>query len=435
MPFSSHGLHETPGSAGGRRPRLLLVAYLCSPCRGSEQGVGWQRAVQAARFMDTWVLCKQQRSEEDIARFLAENGPIPGLRFSYLPLTAPELLLKDIPGFYYLVYHLWQRRAYRRALALHRELAFDLAHQVTIGSFREPGYLWKLGIPFLWGPIGGTQNYPAAMFPMAGPRGTIAESARTLLNRLQLRLTPRIRKAVARADILLAANSTGVRDLERRFHRRATLELDVGCTALGPDKPPRGQGSERELRILWSGVFGHRKALHILLHALAGVGPPPAYTLRILGSGPLERRWRRLARRLGVERRCQWLGWLTHAEAHGHYLWADVFAFTSLRDTCGTVVLEALSNGVPVICLDHQGAGDVVTPSSGVKIPVTDPATVIRGFRQALIDLGTHPARLDELSRGARERAREYLWDRKGEKMAALYRSVIAARVGSGETR
>lgn len=382
--------------------------------------------------MDTWVLCKQQRSEADITRFLAENGPIPGLRFSYLPLTAAELLLKDIPGFYYLAYHLWQRRAYRRALALHRELAFDLAHQVTIGSFREPGYLWKLGIPFLWGPIGGTQDYPASMFPMAGLRGTVAESARTCLNRLQLRFTPRIRKAVARADILLAANSTGVRDLERRFHRRATLEADVGCTALGPEKPARGESGERELRILWSGVFGHRKALHILLHALAGVGPP-AFTLRILGSGPLGRRWRRLARRLGVERHCQWLGWLTHAEARGHYHWADVFAFTSLRDTCGTVVLEALSNGVPVVCLDHQGAGDVVTPSCGVKIPVTDPVTVIRGFRQALVDLGTHPARLEELSRGARERAREYLWDRKGEKMADLYRSVIAGAGARGQ--
>jgi len=423
-----------PPSSPGQRPRLLLLAYLCSPCRGSEQGVGWQRAVQAARSMDTWVLCKQQRSEEDIARFLAENGPIPGLHFSYLRLTPLEVLLKGIPGCYYLAYHLWQRRAHRRALALHRELAFDLAHQITIGSFREPGYLWKLGIPFLWGPIGGTQNYPAAMFPIAGLRGIITESARTLLNRLQLRFTPRIRKAVAKASILLAANSTGVRDLERHFHRTATLELDVGCTALGPEKPPRGESSARELRILWSGVFGHRKALHILLHALAGIGASPAYTLRILGSGPLERRWRRLARHLGVDRHCQWLGWLALEEAREHYRWADVFAFTSLRDTCGTVVLEALSNGVPIVCLDHQGAGDVVTPSCGVKIPVTDPATVIKGFRQALADLGMQPSRLDELSRGARERAREYLWDRKGEKMAALYRSVIAARAGAGET-
>ena len=55
------------------------------------------------------------------------------------------------------------------------------------------------------------------------------------------------------------------------------------------------------------------------------------------------------------------MGWLPHQEAIAQYAWADAFVFSSLRDTTGTVVVEALAAGLPVICLDHQGVHDVVT--------------------------------------------------------------------------
>ena len=44
---------------------------------------------------------------------------------------------------------------------------------------------------------------------------------------------------------------------------------------------------------------------------------------------------------------------------------AELFCFTSLRDTSGNVVLEALAAGVPVVCFDHQGAGDMVSDAVG----------------------------------------------------------------------
>ena len=55
----------------------------------------------------------------------------------------------------------------------------------------------------------------------------------------------------------------------------------------------------------------------------------------------------------------------------------DAFAGT------GVVGLEALSRGVPVVCLDHQGPGDIVTGDCGVKIPVTTPAQVSQDLRQS----------------------------------------------------
>src|SRR5207302_8732370 len=128
----------------------------------------------------------------------------------------------------------------------------------------------------------------------------------------------------------------------------------------------------------------------------------------VLGQGPLQRPWQRLAARRGVADRIQWMGWLPHAEALRQYEWADVLAFTSLRDTSGNVVLEALAAGVPVICLDHQGVHDIVTPACGIKVPVTTPRQVIAGLGQAVMALARDPKLGERLSEGARERAGDY---------------------------
>jgi glycosyltransferase involved in cell wall biosynthesis len=121
------------------------------------------------------------------------------------------------------------------------------------------------------------------------------------------------------------------------------------------------------------------------------------------------------------------LGKLPRPEVLDQYRWADVFVFTSLRDTTGTVVLEALAAGLPVICLDHQGARDFVTDQCGIKIPVTTPGQVVDGVRDAIVTLAQDPDRRRQLSAGAVARAQEYLWSRNGERLAAIYRQVLAA--------
>ena len=54
-----------------------------------------------------------------------------------------------LPMLYYLGYKYWQKSAFTKAKKLHKIEKFDVVHQLTQISFREPGYWWKLGIPFL----------------------------------------------------------------------------------------------------------------------------------------------------------------------------------------------------------------------------------------------------------------------------------------------
>ena len=409
---------------GFDRGRVLVLAYACSPYRGSEPGVGWHRVAEIANYFDTWVLCKQQDYEDDIRRYFAANPNAPGGHFCFLPNSKLELRLKRIPGLWYLAYNLWHRRAYRCARRLHGRVGFSLIHQVTLASFREPGYLWKLGVPFVWGPIGGTQNYPARFIAAAGLRGALREGWRGMLNSLQVRYSRRIRRAARAASALLAANTTVLRDFRRHLGKEARLMSTAGTEAI-TERPCSPSARQGPLRLLWCGVMEHHKALHLLIRALEAMPGSVAYELRIVGAGSLANRWRRLAQRTGVESHCTWLGWVSHDAVERHYEWADVLMFTSLRETAGMVVLEALSHGVPVICLDHQGPGDMVTADCGIKIPVTTPRRVISALREAIVLLARDRSLLSELSVNAYCRAKDFEWSAQGREIADIYLKVL----------
>jgi glycosyltransferase involved in cell wall biosynthesis len=126
-------------------------------------------------------------------------------------------------------------------------------------------------------------------------------------------------------------------------------------------------------------------------------------------------RWqRRLAQRLGVADRVERPGEIPHAEALEQYKRADVFAFTSLCDTTGMVVVAAFAAGLPVVAFDHQGAGDMVTEACGIKIPLTTPSQAIRR-------LATDGALRERLSRGACQRAGQYKWRQSTRRTEEIY--------------
>jgi hypothetical protein len=267
-----------------------MIAYACSPVRGSEYGVGWGRATQAAKTMDTWVICGEE-SRIDIERYLATDGQIPGLHFIFVgPSRLEQTIERLAHGPFrhnYLAYKLWHRRAFALAATLHAEVKFDLTHQANTCGYREPGYLWKLDAPFVWGPVGGTQNYPWRFLAHAGLRGAVLEGVRTIANIIQLHTSPRVRKALRRASVVLAANSTGVRDIERAHNTRVRLLLETGLHTVVPKS--REFSSSAPLRILWSGELKANKGLSLLLQALGQLNSTPSrFSLRVLGSGPAE---------------------------------------------------------------------------------------------------------------------------------------------------
>jgi glycosyltransferase involved in cell wall biosynthesis len=103
------------------------------------------------------------------------------------------------------------------------------------------------------------------------------------------------------------------------------------------------------------------------------------------------------------------------------------FLFTSLRDSFGSVVLEAMAHGLPIVTLNHQGVGTFVPNSAGFKVPVTTPHETIQSLARAINELSaaddyrTHNMRL-----AAWSFAKEQTWDHRVASMSQIYEEVVS---------
>jgi glycosyltransferase involved in cell wall biosynthesis len=307
---------------------------------------------------------------------------------------------------------------------LHREVGFDLVHQATYCGYREPGYAWKLPIPFVWGGIGGTHNFPAAFLSQAGIGSAISESLRTLANHAQMRWSSHVRSAASASALVLAGNSQMQRHLRDLYGVEAPLFPASGIESVA-QKSRRFRDEDGPTRLLWCGNFHALKGLPLVLQAIARLADPSRVRLRIVGSGPMEKSWKALANRLGIEKSIEWTGRIPHHEALKQYNWAEAFVCTSLRETLPGVVLESLAAGVPVITLDHLGMGDAVTPECGFKIPVTDPEQVASDIADAINEVARQPDRWEAMSAAALARANQYTWSSQEKRLAQHYMRVL----------
>ncbi len=411
------------------RLKILVSAYACSPVGGSEPGMAWGWINQLAQKHDLWVLTEKDKFQQPLEKALSKRPALAAaVRFYFIPKQRFKRLRKVWPPSYYWFYHAWQKKAYAKAVALHREVGFDLVHQLNIIGYREPGYLWRLErVPFVWGPVGGTADVPLRFAPILGPREALFHLARNSINRYQLHFHRRVDAAVRRADRFVTANSDE-RQAFRAVKGKDSRIISATGVAIPPQPTVAPRNAEAPLKLVFAGLHLSRKGLELVIRALPLLAPDIKVHLDVLGQGPMSKRWRRLAEKLGVAHMCSWHGWLPkHADAMDVMQAADVLVFPSLQEGSPTVVLEALARSLPVICLDHYGMAEFVTPACGIKLPVTHPSDVSKRFARALERLARDPALVAHLSRGARARAKQYSWESQAALMFDEYDRAIEA--------
>jgi glycosyltransferase involved in cell wall biosynthesis len=328
---------------------------------------------------------------------------------------------------YYTGYKSWQKAAFRAASKLHAQRPFDLIHQLNITGFREPGYLWKFSdVPFVWGPVGGAANIPNSFLPLMGFGQRLFYRFRNVTNAIQKHTLFRSRKAAERASHIWVVGESNRALVEDIWGRTAEPLLEVGGEC-HPNGHVRTFDGGKPLRLVWSGQHIGRKALPLLLRALASLNGAIPIALTVLGEGPETSNWKQLAEELRISQFIQWLGRVPRNVAIEAMSSADVFVSTSVLEETSLVVLEALSLGLPVICHDACGMGIAVTDCCGIKVPMHTPALSVAGFADAIKRLATRGDAFRSFSEGALKRAKELDWDSKAATMARTFEQVIAA--------
>ena len=103
---------------------------------------------------------------------------------------------------------------------------------------------------------------------------------------------------------------------------------------------------------------------------------------------------------------------------------AHVLVITSVYDLVSSVVVEALANGLPVICPDHSGFKDAITPECGIKVPASSKRHLVRGLADS-IHLLFEEDRRWELARGALAQSAAYRWEAKARAVDETYRGRV----------
>jgi glycosyltransferase involved in cell wall biosynthesis len=168
-----------------------------------------------------------------------------------------------------------------------------------------------------------------------------------------------------------------------------------------------------------------RKALPLALEALVET-KDLAVKLLVAGDGKMRGEWESYAKHLNLGGRVEFLGQVPWNEISRIYQRADAFLFTSLRDSFGTQVLEAMAHGLPILTLDHQGVGTFVPPGAGIKVPVTSPRQTVTALANGIRRLALCPGERLKMGEAARDYARTQTWERRAERMSDIYDEVLA---------
>ena len=154
---------------------------------------------------------------------------------------------------------------------------------------------------------------------------------------------------------------------------------------------------------LFVGRVAHEKNLHFLLQAMQhALTLRPELALVIAGEGPALNSLKKAAAQMGIAKDVFFLGYLDRKqELPLCYAAADLFVFSSLTETQGLVLLEAMAAGLPVLGIPAMGAADILKPQRGAVCAPEGSA----GIRQSDGRIaGRHESPCQTLRRGARIR-------------------------------
>jgi len=409
--------------------KLLISTYACAPNRGSEHGVGWNWTTEAHRLgHKVWALVSpaHRAAIEDVSRSDAVSRGVHWIfpEVSYWPLEAAKE-----PKWERTYNLLWQRAALGSARELQRSVGFDAIHHLTWAGVRAPTFLGSLGPPLIIGPIGGGETSPSSLRDGFGLRGRILETLRDLSN-ATITINPLVRGGLSHASIIFASTAD-TRNLFRGPLRKKTLVF----SQLGIQKEQLG--SPRTLhqtppRLLYAGRLLYWKGVHIAVEAFAKLLTKiPNARFTIVGTGPEEARLKADTLKRKIKDNVDFISWLPQRKLFELYDSHDLLLFPSLHDSGGFVVLEALSHGMPVVCLDLGGPKEIVTPESGliIKAEGRNTTQVASTIADELYNVLQSPTTLAQLSSGAILRASNFMLPNR---VAKFYQQTVAYIQGGG---
>lgn len=411
---------------------VLVSSYALSPFKGSEFAVGWNFIQNLSKNYKVIVLYgvsdDHMGDTYTINDYLKRNN-FPNITFVEIrPGYLAEIINKfnkfGFGWFFYFAFYLWQRKAYQCAKNIAKNQNIDLIHQLVPIGYREPGFLWKIQKPFVWGPIGGTTNRRWSLVKKLSLKDRTFFLVKNLVNWVQFRFSFRLKIVFKRANSLIASTLDDADNIARVYKRKSAHITENGLNAVSLNMDKFKSITEKVM-VVWSGSHDARKNLIMLLKALIPLKNSKQIVIHILGEGPQTKFLKQFAEDQGLSQILIWHGNLPRKEAVDVISNSHLHVITSIGEANTTVLFEAMSYCVPTISLNHCGMKDVICDKCGIKIYNLNYTDAINEITIKLQHLINNPDDIISLSKAIKDCSTEYLWETRLNNLNKIYQEAI----------
>ncbi|MCG8310080.1 MAG: glycosyltransferase family 4 protein [Cytophagales bacterium] len=405
---------------------ILATAYAIDPYKGSEDGMGWNFIYQIARY-NRVVAVTRKNNRANIQKYMQGNPDVAyeKIEFLYFDLPYWKRFWKQKERGAMLYYWMWQKAV--PAFIKRQNIAFDIAHNLNFHNDWTPSYLWKLGKPFVWGPVGHHPPIPVQYLKKYRKSYEIKDRLRWQVKKYCWKYSASLRNTAVKADHILSMNGSVPQVLGIAKGKYTTMP-SVATSDFGY----RRSKSDKKFTLVSAGRLVPLKGFDLSISAFASFIAGTDHRERercellIIGSGPEEPFLRRLAVDLDVDQYVRFIRWMERGELMKLLKASSVFIFPS-HEGAGMIVAEALSFGMPVICLDNCGPGEFIDHTCGIKVPVQGYGPTVEKLGKSITRLFRNPVLLKKLSRSARCRFETHFdWNMRGDILQTIYQKITA---------
>lgn len=405
---------------------ILATAYAINPYKGSEDGMGWNFTNQIARYNKV-VVVTRKNNRDAIEKYMVERPKAEYENMAFLYYDLPYFLRfwKRGSRGALLYYYLWQ--LCMPLFVRSKSIDFDLTHNLNFHNDWTPSMLWTLGKPMVWGPVGHHPKIPTQfLLDTFGRKAWMIDRCKWLAKKFFWSLDPLLGLTARKADFVFCMNSSV----------QQVLDLKPEKTALMPSVASEDiafESTEKNgFNVLSVGRFIPLKGFDLTIDAFAKYyhrcsGDQQAeLSLTLVGSGPLKQQLQARCEENFIAHCVTIIDWIPRADLMNLYREASVFLFPS-HEGAGMVVSEAISYGLPTLCLDNEGPGEFITPNCGRAARGISRTETVDQLADFLAELHADPSLCKELQEGARQRFKSHFaWNNRGEQLKKTYQQVLS---------
>lgn len=299
--------------------------------------------------------------------------------------------------------YIWKMRSLFNRL--HRERAFDLAHQLNpVFTGLSLGLLGS-GVPLVLGPY---VTHWASQRPPLQSRISDAVSW----------LQQQAADAVLVSGPAAQARVHGAHIRSKRMH---TVPYGIDLQRFPQAPLPPGDPC-----ILYLAGLTRYKGIFVLLDAFELVASqiPAARLLLVGGQGDDGVQAREVARKSAYRDRITFVGEVRQQEVPAQLARATVFCLPSLGEPYGMSLVEAMATGRAVVATNAGGPVDLVDPQGGILVPMSDAPA----FARAIVKILATPDLPRSMGEFNRQTVLRYDWPHVIDKLEAVYDGVVKRR-------